>query len=291
MGRLDGKVAVITGGASGIGEGTVRLFAGEGARVVIADVQEARGQKLAEELGTATAFVRADVSQESDVAAAVDLAVRKFGRLDCMFNNAGFGGVSGPIEELDMAEYDNTMSVLLRGVFCGVKHAARVMKPQGSGSIVSTASVAGVGAIFGPHVYSAAKAAVVHMSKTLAVELGPFGVRVNAICPGGIATPIFGKGLGLSAEQADATVDFMKVALANAQPIKRSGEPRDIAEAALWLASDASSFVTGHALIVDGGITLAPGGIFGAERTEMTPEERRQRFAEALQGGAAGAPR
>ena len=223
MGRLEGKVAVITGGASGIGEGTVRLFAGEGAKVVIADIQEARGEKLAEELGTNSAFARTDVSQEGDVAAAVDLAVRKWGRLDCMYNNAGFGGVSGPIEDLDMAEYDRTMAVLLRGVFCGVKHAARVMKPQGSGSIISTASVAGVGAIFGPSVYSAAKAAVIHMSKALAVELAPSGIRVNAICPGGIATPIFGKGMGLSAEQADGTVEFMRMALAQSQPIKRAG--------------------------------------------------------------------
>jgi len=282
-GRLEGKVAVITGGASGIGEGTVRLFAAEGAKVVIADIQDARGERLAEELGTATAFARVDVSQEQDVADAVDLAVRKWGRLDCMYNNAGFGGVSGPIEELDMAEYDATMGVLLRGVFVGIKHAARVMKPQGSGSIVSTASVAGVGAIFGPHVYSAAKAAVVHITKTIAVELGEFNVRANAICPGGIATPIFGKGMGLSAEQADGTVEVMKVALANAQPIKRSGLPSDIAEAALWLASDASSFVTGHALVVDGGITLSPGGIFSGDRSG-TPEERRERSMAALQG-------
>jgi NAD(P)-dependent dehydrogenase (short-subunit alcohol dehydrogenase family) len=284
MGRLEGKVAVITGGASGIGEGTVRLFAGEGAKVVIADIQEARGEKLAEELGTATAFARTDVSQEDDIAAAVDLAVRKWGRLDCMYNNAGFGGVSGPIEDLDMAEYDRTMAVLLRGVFCGVKHAARVMKPQGSGSIISTASVAGVGAIFGPSVYSAAKAAVIHVSKALAVELAPAGIRVNAICPGGIATPIFGKGMGLTAEQADGTIEFMKAALAQSQPIKRAGIPNDIAEAALWLASDASSFVTGHALVVDGGITLAPGGIFSGDRTQVSPEERRERFAAMLQG-------
>ncbi len=284
MGRLEGKVAVITGGASGIGEGTVRLFANEGANVVIADIQEARGEKLAEELGTATAFARTDVSQEDDIAAAVDLAVRKWGRLDCMYNNAGFGGVSGPIEDLDMAEYDRTMAVLLRGVFCGVKHAARVMKPQGSGSIVSTASVAGVGAIFGPSVYSAAKAAVIHMSKSLAVELAPAGIRVNAICPGGIATPIFGKGMGLTPEQADGTIEFMKAALSQSQPIKRAGVPGDIAEAALWLASDASSFVTGHALVVDGGITLAPGGIFSGDRTQLSPEERRERFAAMLQG-------
>lgn len=282
MGRLEGKVAIVTGGASGIGEGTVRLFAGEGARVLISDIQDARGEKLAEELGTNTAYLRTDVSQEDDVAGAVDYAVRKWGRLDCMYNNAGFGGVSGPIEELDMAAYDQTMGVLFRGVVMGIKHAARVMKPQRSGSIVSTASVAGVGAIFGPHVYSAAKAAVIHISKTLAVELGEYGVRINAICPGGIATPIFGKGMGLSAEQADATVDLMRQALAQSQPIQRAGLPQDIAEAALWLASDASSFVTGHALVVDGGITLAPGGVFG--RREGTPEERRQRFVEMLQG-------
>ncbi len=284
MGRLEGKVAVVTGGASGIGEGTVRLFAGEGAKVVIADIQEARGEKLAEELGTATAFARTDVSQEDDIAAAIDLAVRKWGRLDCLYNNAGFGGVGGPIEDLDMTEYDKTMAVLLRGVFCGVKHSARVMKPHGSGSIISTASVAGVGAIFGPSVYSAAKAAVIHMSKALAVELAPAGIRVNAICPGGIATPIFGKGMGLDAEQADGTVEFMRMALAQSQPIKRSGEPNDIAEAALWLASDASSFVTGHALVVDGGITLAPGGVFSGDRTQLSPEERRERFASMLQG-------
>ncbi len=285
MGRLENKVAVITGGASGIGEGTVRLFAAEGARVVIADVQDARGEKLAEELGTNTAYFRTDVSQENEVAAAVDYAVQKFGRLDCMYNNAGFGGVSGPIDELDMAAYDQTMAVLLRGVFCGVKHAARVMKAQRSGSIVSTASVAGVGAIFGPHVYSAAKAAVVHLSKTIAVELGEYGVRINAICPGGIATPIFGKGMGLTAEQADGTVEMMKTALAQSQPIRRAGLPSDIAEAALWLASDASSFVTGQAIVVDGGITLAPGGLFG--NREGTPDERRERFVAAMQGATA----
>jgi NAD(P)-dependent dehydrogenase (short-subunit alcohol dehydrogenase family) len=268
------------GGASGIGEGTVRLFAAEGAKVVIADVQDARGEKLAEELGTATAYLRTDVSQEADVAEAVDFAVRRFGRLDSMFNNAGFPGVSGPIEELDMAGYDQTMAVLVRGVVCGIKHAARVMKPQGGGSIVSTASVAGIGAIFGPLVYSTAKASVIHMSKVAAVELGEHNIRVNAICPGGIATPIFGKAMGLQAEQADATVAPMAQVLAQSQPIPRSGVPGDIAEAALWLSSDASTFVTGHALVVDGGITLRPGGMFGAGPANQrpSPEERREAF-------------
>ncbi|HMO95268.1 MAG TPA: glucose 1-dehydrogenase, partial [Tepidiformaceae bacterium] len=253
MGRLEGKVAVVTGGASGIGEGTVRLFAEEGARVVIADVQDARGERLAEELGTNTSYYTTDVSQEEEVRAAIAHAVNKWGRLDVMFNNAGFGGVSGPIETTDMAAYDHTMGVLLRGVVLGMKHAAPVMKAQGSGCIISTASVAGVGIGFGPHVYSAAKAAVIHLTRSVANELGEHGVRVNAICPGGIATPIFGKGMGLDAEQADLTVELMKERLAEGQPIRRAGLPRDIAEAAAWLASDAASFVTGHALVVDGG--------------------------------------
>lgn len=255
MGRLEGKVAVITGGASGIGEGTVRLFANEGAKVVIADVQDARGEWLAEELGTSTSYYHTDVSQEEEVRASIAHAVNKWGRLDVMFNNAGFGGVSGPIESTDMAAYDNTMGVLLRGVVLGMKHAAPVMKAQGTGCIISTASVAGVGIGFGPHIYSAAKAAVIHLTKSVANELGEHGVRVNAICPGGIATPIFGKGMGLDAEQADLTVELMKVRLAQGQPIRRAGLPQDIAEAAAWLASDAASFVTGHALVVDGGIT------------------------------------
>jgi NAD(P)-dependent dehydrogenase (short-subunit alcohol dehydrogenase family) len=255
MGRLEGKVAVITGGASGIGEGTVRLFASEGARVVIADVQDARGERLAEELGTSTSYYHTDVSAEEEVRASIAHAVQKWGRLDVMFNNAGFGGVSGPIESTDMAAYDQTVGVLLRGVVLGMKYAAPVMKAQGTGCIISTSSVAGVGIGFGPHVYSAAKAAVIQLTRSVANELGESGVRVNAICPGGIATPIFGKGMGLDAEQADMTVELMKVRLAQGQPIRRSGLPQDIAEAAAWLASDAASFVTGHALVVDGGIT------------------------------------
>lgn len=255
MVQLDGKVAVVTGGASGIGEGTVRKFVASGARVVVADIQDARGQKLAEELGPGVSYYHTDVSQEEEVRAAVGHAVNKWGRLDVMFNNAGFGGVSGSILETDMDAYDTTMAALLRGVVLGMKHAGRVMVEQGSGSIISTASVAGVGIGFGPHIYSAAKAAVIHLTRSVANELGEQGVRVNAICPGGIATPIFGKAMGLSAEQAEFTVDLMKVRLAEGQPIRRAGLPEDIANAAAWLASDEASFVTGHALVVDGGIT------------------------------------
>lgn len=263
MARLDGKVAVITGGASGIGEGTVRLFAEEGAQVVIADIQDERGQQLAEELGTQTAYLRTDVSQEAQVRAAIQLAVDKWGRLDCMFNNAGFGGVSGPVELTDMDGYDQTMAVLLRGVFLGIKHASAVMKQQRSGSIVSTASIAGMQAGFGPHVYSAAKAAVIHLTRSVSIELGEFGVRANAVCPGVIGTNIFTTPFGLTGAIADAAVAKVSDAFADWAPLKRSGVPRDIAEAVAWLASDSASYVTGQAIAIDGGLTA------GRDVTEM----------------------
>jgi NAD(P)-dependent dehydrogenase (short-subunit alcohol dehydrogenase family) len=252
--RLARKVALVTGGASGIGEATVRLFVQEGAAVVISDIQDDRGRRLAGELGDRAAYVHTDVSREADVQAAVAETVGRFGRLDCIFNNAGYGGVGGRIEETSIEGFDATMGVLLRGVLLGMKHAAPVMKRQGAGSIISTASVAGLRTGLGPHVYSAAKAAVIHLTRTVANELGEHGVRVNCICPGAIATPIFGKGMGMSAEQADEIVPLMKGVLQNIQPIKRSGLPEDIAQAALWLASDDSTFVNGHALVVDGGL-------------------------------------
>jgi len=252
--RLKGKVALITGGASGIGEATVRLFVEEGAAVVLADIQDDRGRRLAGGLGARVAYVHADVSREADVKAAVDETVRRFGQLDCLFNNAGYAGVGGRIEEIPIEGFDETLGVLLRGVFLGMKHAAPVMKRQGAGSIISTASVAGLGTGMGPHVYSAAKAAVIHLTRTVATELGESGVRVNCICPGGIATPIFGKSLGLPPERADETIPFLKSVLETLQPIKRPGLPEDIARAALWLASDEASFVNGHALVVDGGL-------------------------------------
>jgi len=253
--RLSGKVALITGGASGIGEATVRLFIAEGASVVVADVQDERGQRLAAEVGSRGAYVRADVSREPDVQAAVAAAVARFGRLDCLFNNAGYAGVSGGIEEIAASGFDETLGVLLRGVFLGMKHAASVMKRQGGGSIISTASVAGLRTGFGPHIYSAAKAAVIHLTRSVAMELGEHNIRVNCICPGGIATPIFGKSFGLGAEEADGLVPLMKGVLQHMQPIRRSGLPEDIAQAALWLACDESSFVNGEALVVDGGLS------------------------------------
>ena len=206
MARLKGKVALITGGASGIGEATVRLFVEEGATVVLADIQDDRGRRLAAELGARAAYVHADVSSEVEVKSVIDETVRRFRRLDCLFNNAGYAGVAGRIEDIRVEGFDETLGVLLRGVFLGMKHAAPVMKRQGAGSIISTASVAGLRTGMGPHVYSTAKAAVIHLTRTVATELGESGVRVNCICPGGIATPIFGKAFGLTPERADETI-------------------------------------------------------------------------------------
>jgi NAD(P)-dependent dehydrogenase (short-subunit alcohol dehydrogenase family) len=255
MGKLDGKVAVITGGASGIGRATVRLFVKEGAQVVFGDIEDGMAKRVAEEVGKNATYLHADVKREADIKALIDYAIEKMGRLDCIFNNAGAGGAQGLIEDVPVEAWDETISLLLRSVFLGIKHAVRVMKPQASGSIISTASVAGIQTGFGHHVYSACKAAIIHLTRTAAMEVGASGIRVNSICPGGIPTGIFGKGLGLSAEDADKAVEFIKPVFANLQPIKRSGLPEDIAQAALWLASDDSSFVSGHALVVDGGLT------------------------------------
>jgi len=255
MARLAGKVAVITGGASGIGAATVRRFVDEGASVVVADLLDAEGKRLVETDPRRIAFAHCDVSNEDEVRGAIQLALDLHGRLDCLFNNAGYGGVDGPIDSIPLDGYERTMAVLARGVFLGMKHAAAAMKRQGRGSIINTASVAGLRAGFGSHVYSAAKAAVVHLTRSVAMELGEHGVRVNCICPGGIATPIFARHFGLEGEAVTASVATLREALASLHPIPRAGEPEDIANAALFLASDESSFVNGHALVVDGGLT------------------------------------
>jgi NAD(P)-dependent dehydrogenase (short-subunit alcohol dehydrogenase family) len=259
MGRLEGCRAVITGGASGIGEATARLFVNEGAVVVVADIDDDRGKRFADECGDKVRFVHTDVSQEPDVEAAVALAVDTFGGLDCLFNNAGNpGSVGGGIEDVDMSMFDRTVAIHLRGVFLGIRAAARVMRPREHGSIINTSSVAGLAANYAGHDYSACKAAIAHLTRTTANELGEHGIRVNAICPGGIATPIFGRAAGLEGDRAQATAELMSSALADMAPIRRSGQPNDIAEAALWLASDVSSFVNGQVIAVDGGLTTGP---------------------------------
>jgi len=256
MGRLDGKVAIITGGASGIGEGTVKLFVGHGAKVVIADVQDQAGERIARELGENVVYQHTDVSKEADIEAMINLAASKFGRLDCLFNNAGFGGVSGEIDQIELgADYDATIGVMFTGVMLGMKHSAKIMKQQKSGSIISTASVAAIQGGLGPHVYSGIKAGVIGLTQSVALELAAFGVRVNAICPGGIATPIFAPMLEeLPSGDNEDTATRMRPILAATTPIGRSGEPDDIGHMAVFLASDDSTFVTGQHLLVDGGL-------------------------------------
>jgi NAD(P)-dependent dehydrogenase (short-subunit alcohol dehydrogenase family) len=254
--RLAGSVAVITGGASGIGEATVEKFIAEGANVVIADMQVAKGEALAAAHGDSAVFIRTDVCFEEQIKAAIDLALAQWGRLDCLFNNAGFGGVSGEIDELDLGEpYQRTVDTMLKGPIMGMKHAAPIMKAQGAGSIINTASIAGTGAGYGPHIYATVKAGVINLGRSVAQELGPKGIRVNTICPGAIATPIFG-GQAVVKDPSSVNVDGMKDVLPFMQPITRAGLPQDIANAACFLASEEASFITGQALIVDGGITL-----------------------------------
>ena len=262
MAELDGKVAVITGGASGIGEASVRLFVKEGARVVIADMQRERGESLAAELGDAARFVQVEVRQEDQVKTAIDTATTEWGRLDCIFNNAGFGGVLGPIEDIPVEEFDMSFDVLVKGVFLGMKHAIPVMRKQGAGSIINTGSIAAITAGRGPMVYAACKAAVVHLSKVTAMSVANDSIRVNAICPGYIATPLSTNTVG----RPDSLIEGRIEGMEDQQPIPRVGRPDDIAEMALYLASDRSSFITGQALVVDGGATT---GVFWQDQKEV----------------------
>jgi len=256
MGRLDGKVAVITGGASGIGAATARLFVAEGASVLIADLQGEVASALAAELGPRAAAVLCNVAREADVSAAISSAVERWGRLDVLYNNAGFGGASGPLEETSVEDYDMTMDVLLKSVFLGIKHASPVMRAQGSGSIVNTASVCAFEAGIGNQLYSVAKAGVVMMTKAAALELAEHNVRVNSVCPGYIATPLAaGRPIsGSDPERVATALTRLRESNADVQPIARSGEPEDIARTVLFLASDDSAFVTGQAIAVDGGL-------------------------------------
>jgi len=258
--RLKNKVAIITGGASGIGYGTVERFTQEGAFVIVGDKQPDKGAEIERTFDTAT-YMDIDVCNEADVRAMVDLAVEKYGRLDCMFNNAGWGGVGGEIDQLEMnQDYERTIGVMLTGVVLGVKHAARVMKEQQSGSIISTSSVAGLMGGFGGHIYSAVKAAVIGLTRSVSLELSPLNIRVNAICPGGIATAIFSGGL-IPEGQNEDYMETVKSWLKMVQPIPRAGMPEDIANMALFLASDESTFVSGQAFVVDGALTATRRGV------------------------------
>lgn len=256
--RLEGKVAVVTGAASGIGLATVELFVAQGARVLAADVQDEAGQVLASRLGKAVHFVHCDVTQPAQIKAAIDTAARHFGALDILFSNAGAGGSTAGVENFDPDTWDATHALLLRSVAAGASYAVPHMKQRGGGAIINTSSVSALQAGYAPLAYSVAKAGVLHYTRVAATELSAHRIRINAIVPGFIATNIFGGLMNLQGEQAAQLVRQVEAKSGSANPIGRSGLPRDIAEAALFLASDAASFITGTHLTVDGGITIGP---------------------------------
>jgi NAD(P)-dependent dehydrogenase (short-subunit alcohol dehydrogenase family) len=270
MGALDGKIAIVTGGTSGIGEGIAKAFVSEGAKVVIAGRREEEGRALEKEIGVR--FVRADVVKEADVKALVDKTVEWFGRVDCLVNNAGVPAPMVSIAEVDVATVDQVLAVNVKGVVLGIKHAAPVMLARQSGSIVNIGSVAGHRGGLSGHIYTASKGAVSALTRSAAAELGEKGIRVNCISPGAIVTGIFGKNAGLEGTKADRLAGVVKEAFATAQPIPRAGMPDDIAQAAVFLASDAASFVNGQDIVLDGGQTAVTRGwsFVVAARAEMS---------------------
>jgi NAD(P)-dependent dehydrogenase (short-subunit alcohol dehydrogenase family) len=244
-------VTIITGAASGMGAATARLLTERGTKVLMADVQDERGKALARELGADATYKHTDVTQEADVSSLIDLAVDRWGALDGIFNNAGIIGATGPIDLIPVEEWDLTVTMLLRSVFLGVKHAARVMKPLERGAIVNTSSIAALRGGIGPHPYAAAKAAIAALTRNAAAELGYYGIRVNAIAPGRIATPMVATTWAGGPDDLDGAYR----AILPESPLKnRAGQASDIAEAAAWLLSEASGYVSGQMIVVDGGL-------------------------------------
>lgn len=246
MGLLEGKVAIVTGAGSNMGEAAAELFVAEGAKVIVADHHVERGTAVANRIGAL--FVQVDVTQSAEVDVLVQTAIDEFGKLDIMFNNAGIARLC-PVTEVGDEEYQAIMGVNVGGVFYGTRAAGKVMQRQGFGTIINTASTNAVIGVPGMALYSASKAAVVSFTKTVAVELAPFGVRVNAICPGSIPSPIIMADMGIKMEDLAAFDQKL--------PMRRVGQPQEVARSALFLASEQSSYVTGHALVVDGGLTAA----------------------------------
>jgi NAD(P)-dependent dehydrogenase (short-subunit alcohol dehydrogenase family) len=258
MGELEGKVAIVTGGSSGIGRGTVELFVAEGAKVVIADIDEAAGTAFADELGPDAWFRRTDVGNADDVRALVDEAVARFGTLDIMFNNAGISSnKQSQFLDLDLGDFHRVMDVNVYGVMVGTQAAARQMARQGSGGVILTnASISATTAGLALMTYRTSKAAVLHFSKCVAIDLAQYGIRVNCIIPGHIRTPIAVMHHAKDADTAARVEKALKPVWDANKPLKRQGVPADVAQAALFLASDRAAQITGIAMPVDGGISI-----------------------------------
>ena len=253
--RLNGKVAVITGATSGIGLKTAELFAAEGAFVAIAGRRKEEGNAIQKSIGPNALFVKTDVLQEEEIVNLIESSVERFGRIDAFFCNAGSGGVLQKISEIKDTEFDRSVDILLKNVFFCYKHATKQMRRNGGGAIVANASVAATLGGFSSHFYSALKAAVVSLSRSVAIEVAEDNIRVNTVSPGGIATGIFGKSRGMTDAAADLVAKRVEKVFANRQPIPRAGTPDDIASAVLFLCSDEGSFITAQDLIIDGGAT------------------------------------
>lgn len=265
MGQLDGKVAIVTGATSGIGERIAEIFCAEGARVVAAGRRESEGRALEAKCGPVMSFVRTDVTDEANVKEMVDHAVTQFGRLDCLVNNAGSASPMVSITEVTSDDFSSVFDTNVRGAIFGMKHAAPFMIAQGSGSIITIGSAAGLRGGLSGHIYSASKAAIIHLSRSVASEISSKGVRVNTISPGGIVTGIFAKAARLDGARADRALQVISDMFATMQSVRRAGVTDDIANAAVYLASDAASFITGQDLAVDGG--FVPFGKFGWEES------------------------
>ena len=259
MADLSGKVAVITGAASGIGLSGVEVFVEAGAKVVAGDIQDEKGEALVARFGEdAVRYYNCDVTDTDSIKALLEKAESDFGGLDVLWNNAGSGGTPTGVEDLDLEGYQFTMDLLLKSVFAGTHFAVPMMQKRGGGSVINTSSISAISAGYAPVVYSVAKKGVAHFSKLAAAELSKHKIRVNAILPGFIATSIFGASLGLPREQADQMAEMLSQTAGAMQPIGRVGQGPDIAEMAAFLASDASGFITGGEFVVDGGITVGP---------------------------------
>jgi NAD(P)-dependent dehydrogenase (short-subunit alcohol dehydrogenase family) len=256
--RLARKVAVVTGAASGIGLASVELMAGEGAQVFALDVQDAKGAALEARFPGRVRYAHCDVTKPQEIRAGVDAAATCFGGLDILFNNAGAVGGVDTLQDMDLESWDRTHALLLRSVVAGTTAALPHLAARGGGAVINTASIAGLQAGWGPICYSTMKAAVIHFTRVAAAELSKSRIRINAICPGFIATSIFGGAIGLPVETADQMAAMLEQRGGAAQPAGRVGRPHDIAEMAVFLASDAAEFVTGAHFVVDGGITIGP---------------------------------
>jgi NAD(P)-dependent dehydrogenase (short-subunit alcohol dehydrogenase family) len=254
--ELAGKVAIVTGGAGGIGYGTAERLVAEGAKVVIADVDEERGHDSAKALGPDVTFRTTDVSKVEQVAALVDFAAETYGSLHIMFNNAGVSGArTASLIEEDFADFHAVLGINLLGVLAGSAYAAKQMAKSGGGSVINNASIGGVQPTRGQWAYNSSKAAVIHFTKSAAIELGGLGVRVNCVAPGNIETEILGNmvGAGLSEDEKAAMMEKVRAFLLSRQPLQLQGVPGDVAETVLFLATDRSRYITGTVIPVDGG--------------------------------------